>query len=249
MRRRPGSACAAAERCDEAPSGRGGYKRAFDLGVLAVASLLLAPLWVLLGAAIVVAVRLGSPGPVLYRQARLGRGGRVFRILKFRTMTDGAEAFTGPVWAAYRDARTTRVGRVLRRWHLDELPQVVNVLRGEMSLVGPRPERPELAARIERTVPGFSRRLRVRPGIMGLAQARGRYHLHPRRKLRYDELYIARMSPWLDLALCWLCVRKVVRANLRRRPVRPGEAAGTEVEAAPEWRPAGEFAARAPERR
>ena len=170
--------------------------------------MLLAPLWVLLVAAIALAVRLGSPGPVLYHQARLGRGGRVFRIVKFRTMTVGAEAFTGPVWAAYRDARTTRAGRVLRRWHLDELPQVVNVLRGEMSLVGPRPERPELAARIARAVPGFARRLKVRPGIMGLAQARGSYRLHPRRKLRYDELYIATMSPWLDLRLCWLCVRR-----------------------------------------
>lgn len=204
--------------------GGGGYKRAFDLGAVGGAALLLLPVWALLGAAIALAVRLESPGPVLYRQARLGRGGRVFRIVKFRTMADGAEAFTGPVWAAYRDARTTRVGRVLRRWHLDELPQVLNVVRGEMSLVGPRPERPELAARIERAVPGYSRRLRVRPGIMGMAQARGRYDLHPRRKLRYDEFYIARMSPRLDLLLCWLCVRKVALANLRRRPVRTGAA-------------------------
>ena len=231
--------------------GRGGYKRAFDLGAIGAAAVLLAPVWVLLIPAIALAVRLGSPGPVLYRQARLGRGGRVFRIDKFRTMTDGAEAFTGPVWAAYRDPRTTRAGRVLRRWHLDELPQVVNVLRGEMSLVGPRPERPGLAMRIGRTVPGFARRLRVRPGIMGLAQARGRYDLHPRRKLRYDELYIATMSPWLDIRLCWLCVRKVALANLRRRPQRRAEspAAGTPGSAPVRWAPAGESAARAPERR
>ena len=219
--------------------------------MIAVAGLLLAPVWVLLVAAIAAAVRLGSPGPVLYRQARLGRGGRVFRIVKFRTMIDGAEAFTGPVWAAYRDARTTRAGRVLRRWHLDELPQVVNVVRGEMSLVGPRPERPELAARIQRAVPGYSRRLRVRPGIMGLAQARGRYHMHPRRKLRYDELYIARMSPWLDLRLCCLCLRKVVLANLRRRSACPGvePVAGPPAAAPVRWTTAGESAVRAAERR
>ena len=205
--------------------GRGGYKRAFDLGAIGAFAALLLPVWVLLAAVIAAAVRLESPGPVLFRQARLGRGGRVFRIIKFRTMTDGAEAFTGPVWAAYRDARTTRVGRVLRRWHLDELPQVVNVLRGEMSLVGPRPERPEFAARIARTEPGFERRLDVRPGIMGLAQARGPYRLRPRHKLRYDEFYIARMNPWLDLALCWLCMRKVALANLRSRAEAPdGEA-------------------------
>ena len=201
----------------------GRYKRPFDLGVIAAAVLVLLPVWVMLCAAIAAAIRLEGRGPVLYRQERLGRGGRVFRILKFRTMIDGAEERTGPVWAAWRDGRTTRVGRVLRPLHLDELPQIVNVLRGEMSLVGPRPERPELARRIERTVPGYAERLRVRPGIMGLAQAVGHYHSRPRRKLRYDRLYILRMSPWLDIRVCLLCVRKVLR-NAWNCPARPGSA-------------------------
>ena len=194
------------------------YKRAFDLGVIAAAALVLLPLWPALWLAVALAIRLDSPGPVLFRQRRLGRGGREFSVIKFRTMADGAEDLTGPVRAAVGDPRATRVGRVLRRLHVDELPQVVNVLRGEMSLVGPRPERRALAELIEREVPGFPQRLRVRPGIMGLAQALGPYHLHPRRKLYYDNLYIARMSPWLDARLCLLCLRRALGSAVRRRP-------------------------------
>ena len=189
---------------------RGRYKRVLDCCVVGTAVVLLLPLWVVLGAAIALAIRLEDGGPVLYRQPRLGRGGKVFRILKFRTMVEEAEAHTGPMWAGRRDTRTTAVGRVLRRFHLDELPQMVNVLRGEMSLVGPRPERPELAASIAREVPGFERRLQVRPGIMGLAQARGGYHAPPRHKLRYDMVYIGAMSPWLDLKLCAVCMARVL---------------------------------------
>lgn len=191
------------------------WKRPFDLCAVGAAAVLFLPFWIALCVAIPLAIRLEGPGPVLHRQARLGRGGRVFTMFKFRTMVDGAERRTGPVWAAWRDARVTRVGRVLRRWHLDELPQVANVVRGEMSLVGPRPERPELAARVEREVPGFSGRLRVRPGIMGMAQARGAGHRDPRGKLRHDILYIETMSPWLDVKLCALCVRRVLRERAR----------------------------------
>ena len=194
---------------------RGRYKRSFDLSVIVLAAIALLPLWVALCVAIAMAIRLDSPGPVLYRQTRLGRGGVEFRMIKFRTMIKGAEDRTGPVRAASRDARRTRVGRVLRVLHLDELPQIVNVLRGEMSLVGPRPERPELAARLELEAPGFSERLSVRPGIMGLAQSLGSYHWRPQRKLECDRLYIATMSPWLDIKLCVLCVRRVLLKALR----------------------------------
>lgn len=113
---------------------------------------------------------------------------------------------------------------MLRRFRLDELPQVVNVVRDEMGLVGPRPERPVLAARIEREVPGFSRRLRVRPGIMGLAQARGLYDCHPRPKLHHDELYIRRMSPWLDIRLIGACIAQLLagsRCRAGRRAPSP----------------------------
>ena len=193
-----------------APAARCGWKRPFDLAVLGLALVVLAPAWAVLVPAVALAVRMEDGGPALYRQARLGRGGAVFQIVKFRTMGVRAEAATGPVWATPGDPRVTRVGRVLRRFHLDELPQALNVLMGEMSLVGPRPERPELAARIERDVPGFSARLRVRPGVAGLAQARGAGWQDPALKLHYDRLYMAAMSPWLDLGLCARCLLKAL---------------------------------------
>ena len=204
-----------------APAGapRDAYKRAFDLAVLGVAAVLLLPVWTVLGVAIAVAVRCADGGPVLHRQRRLGRGGQPFEMWKFRTMVEEAERRTGPVLADAADARATAVGRVLRRTHLDELPQAVNVLKGEMSLVGPRPERPELAARLEREVPGFARRLRVLPGVMGLAQVRAGYHAGPRCKLRYDELYIRSMGPWLDLKLMGACFGRAF-AGAPGRPAR-----------------------------
>ena len=205
-----------------APAARDRYKRPFDLAVVGLALALLAPVWALLVPAIALAIRLDDGGPVLYRQARLGRGGAVFDILKFRSMAVQAEADTGPVWTMRNDARITRVGRVLRRFHLDELPQGVNIVRGDMSLVGPRPERPQLAARIERSVPGFACRLRVRPGVAGLAQAKGAGWRDPALKLHYDNLYIDAMSPWLDLKLCVRCLAIVLRrrgAGMRPEPL------------------------------
>ena len=202
---------------------RDAWKRPFDLGILISAALLLLPLWIVLAVLIPLAIRLDSPGPALYRQTRLGRGGRVFTMLKFRTMADGAENGTGPVWAARRDPRVTRAGRFLRRWHLDELPQAVNVARGEMSLVGPRPERPELAVRIEREIPGFAERLWVLPGIAGLAQARGAGHRDPERKLRCDLRYIETMGPWLDARLLAQCALRVLRRGARRRTRTGGD--------------------------
>lgn len=189
---------------------RGRYKRPFDLALLSVAAVLLAPFWLLLWVAVSLAIRVEDGGPVYYIQRRLGRGGRSFNLVKFRTMRKDAERVTGPVWASKQDPRLTRVGAVLRRFHLDELPQVVNVFRGEMSLVGPRPERPEIAEQIERVLPKFVERLRVRPGIAGLAQARASYHTSPRQKLRYDRLYIEAMSPLLDMRLLGLSVAKAL---------------------------------------
>jgi lipopolysaccharide/colanic/teichoic acid biosynthesis glycosyltransferase len=115
-------------------------------------------------------VRRTSPGPALYRQLRLGHNGKPFMICKLRTMEHNCEARTGPVWSAQDDPRVTRIGRLLRDTHLDELPQLWNVVRGEMSLIGPRPERPEIARKIERKLPAYARRLCVKPGMTGLAQ-------------------------------------------------------------------------------
>ena len=122
--------------------------------MIILAHLLLFPLFVVLWIGIPLAIWIGDRGPVFYLQERVGQSGRRFQVIKFRTMVSGAESETGPVWAAERDSRTTRVGRILRMLHLDELPQVINILRGEMSVVGPRPERPELVERFSRDVPG-----------------------------------------------------------------------------------------------
>ena len=140
-------------------------------------------------------VKLTSAGPVLYRQERVGKDGRLFILYKFRTMIDGAEKHVGPVWAAKDDERITPLGRILRRTRLDELPQLYNVLRGDMSLVGPRPERPYF---VERHAALQGVRLAVKPGLTGLAQVRSFYDLKPAHKVRYDYLYIQNRSVLLN---------------------------------------------------
>ena len=141
-------------------------------------------------------IKITSPGPLLYRQERVGQGGRLFTLYKFRTMINDAEKHLGPVWAKKDDQRVTPVGRILRRMRIDELPQIYNVLRGDMSLVGPRPERPFFVAR-HRALQGT--RLAVKPGITGLAQVRSYYDLKPTHKVRYDYLYIQKRSLLLNL--------------------------------------------------
>jgi lipopolysaccharide/colanic/teichoic acid biosynthesis glycosyltransferase len=151
-----------------------------------------------------VLVKLTSRGPALYSQTRLGRYGRPYTIYKIRTMYHDCERLVGPQWATPRDPRVTPAGRFLRRTHLDELPQLWNVLRGEMSLVGPRPERPEFVAKLGSALPCYLDRLWVRPGITGLAQVQ----LPPdtdlasvRRKLAYDLYYVRQLGFWLDLRI------------------------------------------------
>lgn len=142
-------------------------------------------------------VKLDSPGPVIYRQARMGRNGQVFLMLKFRTMISNAEQGKAR-WACKADHRVTRAGRFLRRFRLDEIPQLWNVLRGEMALVGPRPERPDLTRRFAELIPGFFDRLQVDQGITGWAQVNGGYDLNPAEKLAFDLEYISRQSLWFD---------------------------------------------------
>ncbi|MBY0274508.1 exopolysaccharide biosynthesis polyprenyl glycosylphosphotransferase [Candidatus Binatia bacterium] len=161
------------------------------------------------------AVRLTSRGPVLFRQRRIGRDGCEFMIYKLRTMRDDAEGATGPVLARDGDGRVTPVGRFLRRTRIDELPQLLNVLNGTMSLVGPRPERPELADALLRELPGYGERWLVKPGLTGLAQVRGAYHTSPAGKLRHDLAYVHNRSLLLDLRIlaatvCTLAARRGV---------------------------------------
>jgi lipopolysaccharide/colanic/teichoic acid biosynthesis glycosyltransferase len=170
--------------------------------VVAALGLALVALPVVLLAALL--VKLTSRGPALYLQRRVGRGGVPFTIYKLRTMRHNCESQTGPRWALPGDPRVTLLGRLLRRTHLDELPQLLNVLRGDMSLIGPRPERPEFVARFEQILPGYGERLRVRPGVTGLAQVQVGPGLGlevVRRKLAYDLYYIRRRGPWLELRI------------------------------------------------
>ncbi|WP_167758874.1 exopolysaccharide biosynthesis polyprenyl glycosylphosphotransferase [Thermaerobacter sp. FW80] len=172
-------------------------KRALDLaGAL---SLLIAFLPVFL--IVPLLIWLEDRGPVFYRQRRVGRDGKIFELIKFRTMVPEAEKLTGPVWAREDDPRVTRVGKWLRATRLDELPQVFNVLRGEMSLVGPRPERPELVMEFAGRNAMFRAREAVKPGITGLAQVLGRYDTEPDSKLRFDLFYITRWGLGLDLLI------------------------------------------------
>ena len=189
------------------------WKRPFDLSILTVAHILLAPIWLALWIFIPLAIWLSDRGPVFYTQTRVGKGGRIFRAYKFRSMVPDAELYTGAVWAEEDDPRITRVGRILRNRALDELPQVINMWKGDISLVGPRPERPELVEAFTREWPEFGRRLAVRPGLTGIAQVYGRYSTHPRDKVRYDMIYVKRMSPWLDVKLLILSVWLTFRAK------------------------------------
>jgi len=182
-------------------------KRAFDI-VFSLAVLVgFSPLFGLLAAGI----RLTSPGPILYRQQRMGLDGQRFNMLKFRTMRVNAEAETGPVWAATDDPRRVRFGAFLRRLSLDELPQFVNVLRGEMSVVGPRPERPVFVERFRQTVPGYMLRHKVKAGLTGWAQVHGlRGNTALDKRIEYDLEYIERWSLGLDLKIIALTIVRIL---------------------------------------
>ncbi|HTW69752.1 MAG TPA: sugar transferase [Acetobacteraceae bacterium] len=161
---------------------------------------------------VAVAIKLDSPGPVLYQQDRVGLDGRIFALLKLRSMRIDAEA-AGPRWAAARDPRVTRAGAIIRACRIDELPQLINVLRGEMSLVGPRPERPHFTAQLSKVLDRYDERTRVLPGITGWAQVRYRYGASvedARIKLAYDLDYIAHRSLLLDLRILAATVRVVL---------------------------------------
>jgi exopolysaccharide biosynthesis polyprenyl glycosylphosphotransferase len=184
-------------------------KRTIDL-ILAVAGLLLTlPLMGL----IALAIRLDSRGPVLFRQERVGQGGRIFVLSKFRSMNADAEERSGPVWASAHDPRVTRIGRILRKTRLDELPQLIQILRGEMSFIGPRPERPEFVQLLQREVPFYMERLSVKPGLSGWAQVRCPYGASVEdalEKLQYDLYYVKNLSPFLDLLILFSTIQVVL---------------------------------------
>jgi len=178
-------------------------KRSLDIGASLCCITLFAPLLPL----IALAVRFSSPGPVFYRQERMGLDGRSFELLKFRSMVQDAERVTGPVWTEEKDPRVTTVGNLLRKFSLDELPQFFNVLRGDMSMVGPRPERPHFVEEFREHIPRYMLRHRVRAGITGWAQVNGwRGNTSLERRIQYDLYYIENWSLALDLKILWLTI-------------------------------------------
>jgi lipopolysaccharide/colanic/teichoic acid biosynthesis glycosyltransferase len=191
------------------------FKRAIDILFAVPGVAVAAPITLLLA----LLVKLTSRGPAFYRQERVGKDGKVFKIIKLRTMVANAEAMTGPVWAAANDPRETWLGRILRRTHLDELPQFWNVLKGDMSLIGPRPERPVFVEKFRHEIPGYVARLTVRPGITGWAQIN-----HPsdrsvedvRKKLDFDREYIHNMGWGIDIRIMAATAARML--GLRSRP-------------------------------
>jgi len=158
-------------------------------------------------------IKIDSPGPVFYRQERVGRGGKIFRIIKFRSMRQDAEGEGGPRWATQNDPRITRLGRILRKSRLDEVPQVINVLKGDLNLVGPRPERPAFVEQLGKAIPYYSIRHTVRPGLTGWAQVEFAYCgtiEESKEKLQYDLFYIKNMSVKLDLLILFKTVKIVL---------------------------------------
>lgn len=209
------------------------FKRAFDLTASSIGLVILLPVWIAIAAAVVI----DSRGPVFYSQVRVGinrrRGpsngntppadrrkadtfGRPFRIYKFRSMVVNAEANTGPIWATAEDSRITRVGRFLRRTRLDETPQLWNVLLGDMSLVGPRPERPTFVQSLSVSIPDYPKRCSALPGITGLAQVKSRYDTSvdsANRKLQYDLYYLKNGRILLDLKIMAATVKVMARGD------------------------------------
>jgi len=191
---------------------RRAVKRACDV----VGSLIMLVSAMPIMAVVAVVVRVTSPGPVLYRQRRVGQHGRVFTLRKFRSMREDAEAGTGAVWANAADARVTSVGRFLRKSHLDELPQLINILVGDMSLVGPRPERPEFVGTLSTQIPFYGLRHVVRPGLTGWAQVSQNYASSAddsMRKLQYDLFYIKHMSLAMDAFVALRTVKAVLQGR------------------------------------
>jgi exopolysaccharide biosynthesis polyprenyl glycosylphosphotransferase len=181
-------------------------KRVMDISMAASLLVLSSP--ILLIAAI--AIKSTSRGPIFYSQIRVGLGGKPFKIFKLRSMVNNAEASTGPVFAKQNDSRITRVGHFMRQTRIDELPQLVNIIKGDMSFVGPRPERPEFVKDFEENLPWYRERARVRPGVTGLAQIRGRYGSSVETKLKYDLAYLSNQSLLLDIQILARTLKTVV---------------------------------------
>ena len=194
---------------------KGSYKRQFDISILVASHLIFLPLWIMLWIIIPTLIWLDDRKSVFYRQKRIGKNGESFNIIKFRTMVVGADEL-GPAWTTSNDPRITRIGRILRRTALDELPEIINIFKGEMSFVGPRALDLVEQNALERLVPGFERRLKMRPGLTGLAQIYDQTD-DPYEKYRYDMEYLEKQSLVLDVRLLLISVKNTLIARWDHR--------------------------------
>ena len=202
-------------------------KRLFDILFSGIALTVTSPIMLLTA----IAIKLNDGGSVIYKQTRLTKDGRQFQILKFRSMRENAEEESGAITSPKEDKRTTAVGKVIRRFRIDELPQFVNIFIGDMSIVGPRPERPELAEKFENDMPEFALRLQVKAGLTGYAQVYGKYNTSPYDKLQMDLYYISNQSIIHDLMICLATVKILFMAESTEgvEPCETEEKADVEV--------------------
>jgi len=187
-------------------------KRIFDIILSIFGILLCLPIWLLVS----ILIKIDSSGPILYLQSRSGKGGKRFKIIKFRSMVFNAESDTGPVWAGKEDVRITRLGKLLRRFHIDETPQLINILIGDMSIIGPRPERPYFVKKLEETYPFYQRRLKIRPGVSGWAQINQPFDTNVKdvhQKLKFDFYYIENLSLRLDIHILFRTIWVVLAGH------------------------------------
>ncbi|CAM2836409.1 sugar transferase [Erysipelothrix tonsillarum] len=184
-------------------------KRFFDI----ILTLLFSPIIILIVVIFAIIVKLDSRGPAFYTQLRVGQADKEFKIYKLRSMRVDAEVNTGAVWAEKNDPRITKVGRFIRKVRIDELPQFLNVLIGDMSIIGPRPERKDLTDQFEDEIPGFKQRLLVKPGITGWAQVNGGYDITPAEKLDFDREYLDKFSLKQDVVIIFKTIRVVLTGS------------------------------------
>ena len=176
-------------------------KRAFDIFASALGLLIcLIPMGI-----VAIAIRLESAGPAIFKQERLGKGGKPYTMYKFRSMRQDAEK-NGPQWASVNDDRCTKVGKFIRRTHIDEIPQLWNAFKGDMSMVGPRPERAYFYDEFEKDIPDFRQRLKIKPGLTGLSQVNGCYDMTPAERLAYDKTYMEKRGLWTDTKILFQTV-------------------------------------------
>ena len=190
-------------------------KRFVDVIIGVIGLLICIPIWFFIG----LLIKIDSKGPIFYRQERMGKDGKIFYINKFRSMISDAEAKTGPVWAGTEDDRITTIGKLFRRFHFDETPQLINIIKGDMSVVGPRPERPYFVKKLKETYPFYSRRFKIRPGVTGWSQINQPFDVNLKdvhQKLKFDFYYIENMSLRLDINILLNTILVVIRGHTNK---------------------------------